>query len=281
MCLSMYDTNFNHRLMQRRTRATRRANPGAAFLHREAASILAERLSVTKRDFENRALLFNGPFASHIAEWLEADEKSSTSPFVSVPYIASTGGILALEPESTDLIVSVLDLEQAGNLQELLIQVLHALKPDGLFLAATLCGGSFRELRDALLQAESQISGGAAVRTGTFPDLQELGNLLQSSGFKLPVVDRENRVIRYGELSTMIGDLRDTGCTFNPREEIRPITSRLRAALASAYRDRHSDEDGKLRLTVEIGFISGWKAHESQQKPLAPGSGKNRLSDFL
>ena len=39
--------------------------------------------------------------------------------------------------------------------------------------------------------------------------------------------------------------------------------------------------DGRIPATFEIITLTGWVPHESQQKPLAPGSAKVRLSDAL
>ena len=39
--------------------------------------------------------------------------------------------------------------------------------------------------------------------------------------------------------------------------------------------------DGRLRATFEIAWLSGWTPHESQPKPLRPGSAKVRLADAL
>ena len=36
-----------------------------------------------------------------------------------------------------------------------------------------------------------------------------------------------------------------------------------------------------MRATFEIVWLSGWAPHESQQKPLRPGSAKTRLADAL
>ena len=39
--------------------------------------------------------------------------------------------------------------------------------------------------------------------------------------------------------------------------------------------------DGRLRASFEIVWLSGWAPHESQQKPLKPGSAARRLADAL
>ena len=36
-----------------------------------------------------------------------------------------------------------------------------------------------------------------------------------------------------------------------------------------------------MRATFEILYLCGWAPHESQQKPLKPGSAKARLADAL
>ena len=37
----------------------------------------------------------------------------------------------------------------------------------------------------------------------------------------------------------------------------------------------------RIRATFDIVWLSGWAPHESQQKPLRPGSAKARLADAL
>ncbi len=46
-------------------------------------------------------------------------------------------------------------------------------------------------------------------------------------------------------------------------------------------RERFADADGRVRATFEIVWLSGWAPHESQQKPLKPGSAAQRLADAL
>jgi hypothetical protein len=50
---------------------------------------------------------------------------------------------------------------------------------------------------------------------------------------------------------------------------------------AEIYRERFADEDGRVRATFEILWLSGWAPHESQQQALKPGSAKARLADAL
>jgi hypothetical protein len=61
----------------------------------------------------------------------------------------------------------------------------------------------------------------------------------------------------------------------------RPLRREVIFRAARLYRELFSDPDGKIRATFEIIWMSGWAPHESQQKPLAPGSARARLSDAL
>jgi hypothetical protein len=50
---------------------------------------------------------------------------------------------------------------------------------------------------------------------------------------------------------------------------------------AALYAERFADPDGRVRATFEMVWLSGWAPHESQQKPLRPGSAKTRLAQAL
>jgi hypothetical protein len=51
--------------------------------------------------------------------------------------------------------------------------------------------------------------------------------------------------------------------------------------MAEIYGERFADPDKRLRSTFEVIWLSGWAPHESQQKPLKPGSATTRLADAL
>jgi hypothetical protein len=47
--------------------------------------------------------------------------------------------------------------------------------------------------------------------------------------------------------------------------------------MAQIYAERFADPDGRIRATFDVIWLSGWAPHESQQKPLKPGSAKASL----
>lgn len=60
-----------------------------------------------------------------------------------------------------------------------------------------------------------------------------------------------------------------------------PLPRRTLERAEDIYRARYGMPDGKVAATFEFVFISGWAPHESQQKPLRPGSAQARLADAL
>jgi SAM-dependent methyltransferase len=189
---------------------------------------------------------------------------------------------LPFAPESFDLIVSGLALQHVNDLPGALTQIRRALRPDGLFMACIVGGQSLTELRAALAAAEEEILEGVSPRVAPFVDLRDLGGLLQRAGFALPVTDVDTVKVRYDHLFALAHDLRAMGATNaltlrDPRGLSRTVL--LRAA--EIYAERFSDADGRVRATFDLVWMSGWAPHESQQKPLAPGSAKVRLADAL
>lgn len=181
-----------------------------------------------------------------------------------------------------DLAVSALALQHVNDLPGTLIQARRALKPDGLLVACLLGGASLTELRQAFLQAESETEGGASPRVAPFAELRDLGGLMQRAGFALPVVDADTITVRYGDPFALMRDLRAMGLTNALTDRRRtPLRRRTLLRAAEIYAERFSDTDGRLRATFEILWLSGWVPHESQQKPLRPGSAKARLADAL
>jgi len=198
------------------------------------------------------------------------------------PTVQASEELLPFAPERFDLVLSNLSLHWVNDLPGCLLQVRQILKPDGLFLAAMLGGGTLQELRDVLMEAELAAHGGAGPRVSPFVDLRDAGGLLQRAGFALPVVDSDTLTVTYADLPALFRDLRGMGET--NALLARPNKPLTRAALAQAdelYRRRHGDREGRLKATFQVVYLTGWSPHESQQKALRPGSARARIADAL
>lgn len=265
------------RQRKRRARATFR---DAAFLHERVAADLADRLEVIPRAFPRvLALGGGGLFSEEVRARPELSGRLGSILETDLDFIDPEH--LPFAPGAFDLIVSPLALHWINDLPGALIQLRLALKPDGLLLASLFGGETLNELRLSLIEAESELTGGAGPRVSPFADLQDIAGLLQRAGFALPAADRDTVTVRYGESVRLLADLRAMGETSALRERNpRALSRRVLARAFEIYRERYS-EDGRVRATFEILTATGWAPHESQQKPLKPGSAKMRLADAL
>jgi hypothetical protein len=176
----------------------------------------------------------------------------------------------------------VLALQFVNDLPGTLIQIRRALKADGLLLAALIGGATLSELRQAFAAAEAEVEDGVSPRVAPFADVRELGALLQRAGFALPVTDSDRITVRYASPLALMHDLRRMGATNVLRERSRrPLKRATLARMMEVYAERFSDPDGRIRATIEVVWLSGWAPHASQQRPLTPGSARQRLADAL
>jgi hypothetical protein len=108
--------------------------------------------------------------------------------------------------------------------------------------------------------------------------LRDIGGLLQRAGLALPVTDVDRIVVRYDNAFALMQDLRRMAATNILIERRRTPTRRATMLrMAQIYGERFSDSDGRIRATFDVVWLSGWAPHESQPKPLRPGSAKASL----
>jgi SAM-dependent methyltransferase len=279
---------FDRSILRVRQRRARMLG-AATFLIDHVAREMDERLSAVLRRFDiavdlgtptdavRRVLSASGKIGTLVAAKFAVDDLDR-----SFPRIRADEEAIPFADGSLDLITSGLAFQFVNDLPGTLIQIRRALKPDGLLLAALIGGESLSELREAFAAAESEVEGGVSPHVAPFADVREIGALLQRAGFALPVVDSERLTVRYDSVLALMRDLRRMGATNVLHERRRTLLKRTTLQrVAKLYADRFADADHRLRASFEIIWLSGWAPHESQQKPLAPGSAARRLADAL
>ena len=265
----------------------------ANFLKRRAAEDVVMRLETILRRFPVAVDLGarNGAFSQALAA-SDAVEKIDVlfEADLSARMLGAGNGLKTVADEerlpfgddTLDLAVSTLSLHWTNDLVGALIQIRRALRPDGLFIGAIFGGATLTELRQALLQAEDEVTGGASFRVSPFADAIDAAGLLQRAGFALPVADVDRVKVRYGHPIELLRDLRRMGETSVLLERSRkPMSRRVLARAMEIYVERFAEADGRVPATFEIVAVTGWAPHDSQQKPLRPGSAKMRLADAL
>jgi SAM-dependent methyltransferase len=266
---------FDRALLRARQDRARNLGP-ATFLLDRIAEDMAERLNAVLRDFNNAAEV--GTPGDQVRRRLAC--RLDRIARVDLP--DSESEPLSLQVESLDLVISALALQFVNDLPGVLAQIRRALRPDGLLLAATLGGDTLTELRQSFAAAEAELDGGVSPRVAPFADLRDVGALLQRAGLALPVTDVDRIVVRYDSAFNLMHDLRRMGATNILVERRRTATRRATMVrMAEVYRERFADPDGRIRATFDVIWLLGWAPHESQQKPLKPGSAKASLAEAV
>ena len=245
-------------LMRHRSRAT------ALFLQTMVVDEVQERLTEVNRTFTAPAGV-----SAFARLWPE------------MPVVVADDDVLDLAPGCHDLLIHALCLHWANDPVGQLVQCRRALRADGWFLGLMFGGQTLRELRACLAQAESDVTGGLSPRVLPMGEIRDLGGLLQRAGFALPVADSFTTTVRYKDALSLMRDLRAMGEGNALAARLKHPTRRAVFARMAALYQQLQGEDGRIPATFEIVVLSGWAPHESQQKPLRPGSAANRLAEAL
>jgi SAM-dependent methyltransferase len=266
---------FDRALLRSRLARAQRLGP-ATFLLDRIADDMADRLNAVLRDFKSVAELgapgvqIGRPLAGRFDRYAQIELPLSESE------------PLPLQPQSLDLALSALTFQFVNDLPGVLAQIRRALRADGLLMAAMIGGDTLTELRQSFAAAEAELEGGVSPRVAPFADLRDVGALLQRAGLALPVTDVDRIVVRYDSVFGLMHDLRRMGATNILVERRRAPTRRATMLrMAEIYQQRFADPDGRIRATFDVIWLSGWAPHDSQPKPLKPGSATASLEEAV
>jgi NADH dehydrogenase [ubiquinone] 1 alpha subcomplex assembly factor 5 len=260
------------------------------FLIREVAGRLLERLCDVRRAFPlalalgchtgqlGRALRDRTP----IGRLVQTDLSPAMARRSGGLCLVADEEALPFGAETFDLMLSCFSLHWVNDLPGTLAQVRHALKPDGLFLAAMPGGTTLYELREALMRAELELDGGAGLRVSPFVDVRDAGSLLQRAGLAMPLVDVETITVTYDQPLKLIQELRGMGeANVLAERERRPLRRATLMRAAEIYHELFADARGRVPATFQILMLSAWKPAPTQPQPLRRGSGQVNLAKAL
>jgi SAM-dependent methyltransferase len=236
-------------------------------IHTEIATRLISRLDDHKKNFETPLNISadNGALARlYNSDKLSVDSLNFTD--------------LNWPEKAHDLILSNMALPWCADPHQFLLNCGKALKGDGLLLATTFGADTFQEFNMAFHEA----GFAPAPHVGPFMDVKDIGQLLSSLKFALPVVDRDIITLTYPSFNHILGDIRfNGGRNLHPARIKHVLTLRQWQRVQSAYEKLFTTGGGLLTLTLEIIYIHGWRPHISQQQPLRPGQYKVKLEEVL
>jgi SAM-dependent methyltransferase len=281
---------FNRSLHRHRRNKAAAGFRTVDFVVREAADRLADRLGDMQRDFPLALEL--GCHLGQLAEALAPINKignliqaDSALPMVSQApsprKLVCDEEFLPIAPHSLDAALSVLSLHWVNDLVGSLIQLRHALKPDGLLLAVVPGPRTLQELRQSFL-AVAVATGKAAPRLSPFVEVRDAGAVLQRAGFALPVIESEILTFHYADPFTFLRELRQMGEANALIAQHKGLTTaRFWQQIMAYYQEHFCDSRGRIAVTVELVFMTAWTPHASQQQPSPRGSGTVSLKDYF
>lgn len=236
--MSLFDHRAYH-LHQDRAKASFDQH---SFLFDHVSHELTARLKDFKASFSNPLILSPSPLplkGTRISQLLE---------------------VHPIPPDNPDLILSCLQAHWMNDLLLHLKNLHNILKPEGLFICALWGGQTLFELRESLLQAEVQLTGGASPRVAPFVLSSDAPTLLSKVGFFMPVVDTEKVIVTYSSLKTLMQDLKGMGETNIMVDRCKSFTPRsLFEKTEKIYFSQFGTLDKKILATFEILYLTGWK----------------------
>jgi len=263
------------------------------FLHARVADDLLDRVESVSRDFDaclavggggavGRALMKRPEARAKTGTLIEADFSGKMARLGQQAPVCLDEERLPVAPQSLDLVLACASLHWTNDLVGALIQINLALKPDGFFAGALFGGGTLGELRQCLLRAESELTGGAHARVSPFADAIDMAGLLTRAGFAMAVSDVDRVKVRYDDAFALMRDLRAMGETNALADRARkPGVKALLTRTAALYAEAFGEPDGRIPVSFDIIHFAGWAPHPDQPRPKRPGSANVRLADAL
>lgn len=276
---------FDKRLRRvRRDRAAARFGEHA-FLIEHMAEELAERLAMVKRDFTSTLIL--GSHDGGATARFAAPGRVVICADPGFAFARASRGVqcdedrLPFADGSFDLVVALGTLDSVNDLPGALTLIRRALRPDGLFLGAFAGAGSLAWLKAAMLAADAAASGGAAARVHPQIDVRSAGDLLSRAGFALQVADGDRLQVGYGDPIRLLHDLRGMAATNILAQRARTAPGRAWLGELFAQFAAAAGDDGRLRESFELVYLTGWAPSPDQPRPAKRGSATASLTDAL
>ena len=162
-------------------------------------------------------------------------------------FLCADAQALPLADASVDLVHSSLCLQWCEDPGLALAEFRRVLRPDGLLLFSTFGPDTLKELRAAFAAVDRM------PHVSRFVDMHDIGDALLTTGFRDPVLEREDFVLTYRELRDLMRELRALGATNADAGRRRALTGKARVqAAAAAYEALR--RDGVLPATWEVVY---------------------------
>jgi malonyl-CoA O-methyltransferase len=159
---------------------------------------------------------------------------------------------LPLGNATIGLIWSNLALQWVNDLASTFKDMHRVLEPGGLLMFSTFGPDTLHELRRAYVGTD------ASTHVNRFVDMHDIGDMLVNTGYADPVMDMERITVTYGDVRTLMRDLKAIGAhnvtlgrpgSLSGKSLIRKVEQNYETARSA----------GKLPATFEVVYGHAWK----------------------
>ncbi len=240
----------------------------AAFLQREVADRMLERLDYIR--LQPRAVLDLGTGTGYCCDDLLRRYKSAH--LVALDFaegmlkmaakrgrilrrpspVCASAESLPFADSSFGLLVSNLMLQWCHPVDEYFREFYRVLEPGGLLMFTSFGPDTLMEMRAAWqeVDGEPHVHG--------FLDMHDVGDALFREGFVNPVMDAERIVLTFGDVLSLLRELKAIGASNAEAQRLRGLTGRhALKRFAEAYEAFRSAE-GVLPATYEVVYGHAW-----------------------
>lgn len=179
-------------------------------------------------------------------------------------FVCADAQALPLADASIDLVHSSLCLQWCEDPGLAIAEFRRVLRPGGLLLFSTFGPDTLKELRAAFAEVDDR------PHVSRFVDMHDIGDALLVSGFRDPVLEREDFVLTYADLPRLMHELRAIGATNADSRRQRTLTGKGRLVRAAAGYERYR-EDGVLPATYEVVYAHAFAPEPGQPRRTQQG----------
>lgn len=193
---------------------------------------------------------------------------------------------LPFEDESVDIVTSSLAMHWVNNLPGLFKEVKRILRKDGVFIGSMFGGETLFEMRCSLQMAELEREGGFGSHISPFVEVQDLGNLLNRTGFTMLTIDSDEIKVTFPSIFELMRDLKgmaENNASWTRKYHLHKDTLLAANAIYQQLYGSISKEDGSphtLPATFQMYFWIAWKPDPMQPKALQPQKSDISLKDL-